>query len=208
MKRKTLLLLLVFILTFALVSGCHPATDRDVSNGNKTEQTSSSTRVNEALSTVTLPATNTAKANETPAEGRFSLVAALDLFEKTFPEAQLTTIQFDREANETRYKIEGYADGTEYEMTINADTGQVIDKKRDDHEDVKQTFDFSTLTSPEEAYQSALSAVGPGWFLEEWELDYEGETLYYEFEFNSSDGGQDFEVKVNALDGLTVLSDR
>lgn len=143
------------------------------------------------------------------AEGAFPLTDAVDLFDDQFPDALLTKIQLDKDDSVYVYKIEGTAEGMEYELKVNAATGDIVELETDDEDDDDQTFAYEDAIPIAEAYDILMNNVAADeWILDEWELDYDFDKLVYDFELDHVSDGRDLEVKIDALNGEIVEIDQ
>lgn len=112
----------------------------------------------------------------------------------------VTDKEFDRDDNE--YEIDLTYDGSEYDVEINATTGEVKDIDQDNKSGGEYTnnveFDGEYISS-EEAVNIALDAVGGG-TVDEWDLDKEDN----EFEIEIDYDGSEFEVEIHATSGKVI----
>ncbi len=104
--------------------------------------------------------------------------------------------EFDEDDNE--YDIEVIHDGSEYELQINASTGEVkeIEQDDDDRDDSGSREAAGSFISSDEAAGIALDAAGGG-TVKEWELDKEDNEYDFEIDYD----GHEYEVEINATSG-------
>lgn len=109
---------------------------------------------------------------------------------------QITDVNFDTENGAYVYEFTGFSNGTEYEGSIDAETGDVVDFESEAGEDMDDdVLDLDNVVDPSEAMTVALDSTGSG-YVKEWELDVENGTPVYDIDIeNASD------VKVNAETG-------
>lgn len=109
---------------------------------------------------------------------------------------QITDVNFDTENGAYVYEFTGFSNGTEYEGSIDAETGDVVDFESEAGEDMDDdVLDLDNVIDPSEAMTAALDSAGSV-YVKEWELDVENGTPVYDIDIeNASD------VKVNAETG-------
>lgn len=129
-----------------------------------------------------------------------SLDDAIDLFYETFgsEDINIEEIQFERDGNRFVYEFEGWDESNEYELDIDAETGDIIKQEQDDNEDTEDILDLDGIISPEEAMDIALEAAGSG-YVEEWKLEVEDGRTVYEIDIEE---GDDQEVDAHTGDVL------
>lgn len=109
-----------------------------------------------------------------------SLEDAIDRFYETFgsEEINIDEIQFDRDNGRFVYEFEGWDGEYEYELDIDAETGEIIQQEQDEADDSEDILELDGIITPQEAMESALDASGSG-YVEEWDLEVEdGRTIY------------------------------
>lgn len=109
---------------------------------------------------------------------------------------QITDVNFDTENGAYVYEFTGFSNGTEYEGSVDAENGDVVDFESEAGEDMDDdVLDLDNVVDPSEAMTVALDSTGSG-YVKEWELDVENGTPVYDIDIeNASD------VKVNAETG-------
>lgn len=129
-----------------------------------------------------------------------SLDDAIDLFYETFgsEDINIEEIQFERDDNRFIYEFEGWDESNEYELDIDAETGDIIKQEQDDNDDTEDILDLDGIISPEEAMDIALEAAGSG-YVEEWKLEVEDGRTVYEIDIEE---GDDQEVDAHTGDVL------
>lgn len=113
----------------------------------------------------------------------------------------ITDIELDRDSRTPHYEIDIDHEGYEYDVKVDAVTGDVLEEKRekedrDDKDGNKQAASEEYITSDEAV--KAAQAVAEG-TVDEVEFDQENGSAYYEVKIEN--GGTEHEVYVDALDG-------
>ncbi len=122
---------------------------------------------------------------------------ALQIFYDTFGEnANIDQVDFDADRGEYYYEIQGWEPGTEYELDVHANTGEVRDQSTDseDDQDQDEILDFANYITPEEAMNAALNSDSD--VIEGWTLDIDDGRAIYEIDFEGRD-----DVDVDAITG-------
>lgn len=128
---------------------------------------------------------------------------AWDIFMKKYPEAKIKQIELDKENTSNQYKIEGVIGQKEYELKIDAYTGEIIKSKEevdDDQPKIKQWIKREGLDQIDAFVNKALE-----WTKEEkndayelWEWELEAETSYLKLEIElKNEAGQKIKFKYN-----------
>lgn len=109
---------------------------------------------------------------------------------------QITDVNFDTENDAYVYEFTGFSNGTEYEGSVDAETGDVVDFESEAGEDMDDdVLDLDNVVDPSEAMTAALESTGSG-YVKEWELDVENGTPVYDIDIENAN-----DVKVNAETG-------
>lgn len=119
-----------------------------------------------------------------------SVQDAIAIFNNEFGSPNIDEIEFEREDGRYVYDFEGWDGEFEYEMEIDAQTGEILSQETDadtDHDDI---LDLDGIISPQEAMAIALEAAGSG-YVEEWDLELEDGFTVYEVDI---EGGEDQDV--------------
>lgn len=129
-----------------------------------------------------------------------SLDDAIDQFYETFgsEDINISEIQFDYDDGRYLYEFEGWDGQYEYELDIDAETGEIVQQEQDDDDDSGDTLDLEGIISPEEAMEAALDASGSG-YVEEWDLEVEDGRTIYDIDV---EGGSDQQVDAQTGDVL------
>lgn len=127
----------------------------------------------------------------------------------------LKTATFDKEeydASEEEYELELTVDGVEYEYTISACTGEILEKDWDEKEMAKSTpkpGDTSSFIGVKKAKALALKhagLTGKSVTYEEAKLDKEDGRYVYEIEFEY--GGMEYEYELDAQTGDILKAEK
>lgn len=110
-----------------------------------------------------------------------SLEDAISMFYETFGNETINIdeIQFDRDNGRFVYEFDGWDEEFEYELDIDAETGEIIKQEQDEDDDSDDSLDLDGIITPQEAMESALEAAGSG-YVEEWTLEVEGGRTIYD----------------------------
>ncbi len=186
MKKKFLTLLMSVVLVFTLVA-C----------GNNTGNTTNETNKETTKETIQETVKETTKEIETKAENtnqnlglngktfEVELEEALKIFYDTFGDntIEITSFQLEEESNGYDYEIEGFKDGIEYEIEIDANTGNVkSSSKEKDTKDNYIPIVLSEIVSPEKAIEVGLQNATSK-YVEEWKIKTEHGKLVYDIDF-------------------------
>lgn len=119
-----------------------------------------------------------------------SVQDAIEIFNNEFGSPNIDEIKFERDDGRYVYDFEGWDGEFEYEMEIDAQTGEILSQETEadtDHDDI---LDLDGIISPQEAMAIALEAAGSG-YVEEWDLELENGFTVYEVDI---EGGEDQDV--------------
>ena len=167
------------------------------------QQTTSST---EASNQTMNSGTNATK------EIKVSAQKAIELFQKEYPNAAITSLELDSSWGSFFYKIDGVDDQNEYEMKINA-ANEEIQKQNPERLDQDEqngqkkqedALDTSKLLSIEEAAKIAEKQVGGG-TATDWDLSKELGTTYWEVKVKN--GNKSTQVKLNSQTGEVLATE-
>lgn len=125
-----------------------------------------------------------------------SIQDAIDIFNNEFGSPNIDEIQFEREDGRYVYDFAGWDGEFEYEMEIDAQTGEILSQEVEadtEHDDI---LDLDGIISPQEAMAIALEAAGAG-YVEEWDLELEDGFTVYEVDI---EGGEDQDVDAHTGD--------
>lgn len=195
-------------LALFLVAGCTPKTPTAVSSTNEQKETVISTI--ETSSSVQQEATTTSEKTSAVA---VSLEKVTTAFEKKYPEAKITSLQLDTDFGRYFYEIEGVDQQKEYQVEVNAETGEFTKEKvetldADEQNGVKmqeEALDLTNIISREQATTLAEKEAKVGQATD-WKLEKELGITYWEVKVK--EGQQKIEVKIDAHSGKILTTER
>ena len=195
-------------LALFLVAGCTPKTPTAVSSTNEQKETAIST--SEISSSVQQEATTTSEKTSAVA---VSLEKVTTAFEKKYPEAKITSLQLDTDFGRYFYEIEGVDQQKEYQVEVNAETGEFTKEKvetldADEQNGVKmqeEALDLTNIISREQATTLAEKEAKVGQATD-WKLENELGITYWEVKVK--EGQQKIEVKIDAHSGKILTTER
>ena len=195
-------------LALFLVAGCTPKTPTAVSSTNEQKETAIST--SEISSSVQQEATTTSEKTSAVA---VSLEKVTTAFEKKYPEAKITSLQLDTDFGRYFYEIEGVDQQKEYQVEVNAETGEFTKEKvetldADEQNGVKmqeEALDLTNIISREQATTLAEKEAKVGQATD-WKLEKELGITYWEVKVK--EGQQKTEVKIDAHSGKILTTER
>lgn len=147
-------------------------------------------------------ASNAPASNQNSAE---NLMSFEEISEKALEVAdgKITDIELDANRNSPHYEVDVLHDGYEYDLKLDAVTGEVLNENREKEngdDDSEKTLDSADLISSDEAVKAALAIAGGK--VEDISLENEDGVATYEIELK--DGKTEHEVAVNATDGSII----
>ena len=195
-------------LALFLVAGCTPKTPTAVSSTNEQKETAIST--SEISSSVQQEATTTSEKTSAVA---VSLEKVTTAFEKKYPEAKITSLQLDTDFGRYFYEIEGVDQQKEYQVEVNAETGEFTKEKvetldADEQNGVKmqeEALDLTNIISREQATTLAEKEAKVGQAAD-WKLEKELGITYWKVKVK--EGQQKIEVKIDAHSGKILTTER
>ncbi|EJV6878863.1 PepSY domain-containing protein [Enterococcus faecalis] len=195
-------------LALFLVAGCTSKTPTAVSSTNEQKETAIST--SETSTTVQQEATTT---SEKATAVAVSLEKVTTAFEKKYPEAKITSLQLDTDFGRYFYEIEGVDQQKEYQVEVNAETGEFTKEKvetldADEQNGVKmqeEALDLTNIISREQATTLAEKEAKVGQATD-WKLEKELGITYWEVKVK--EGQQKIEVKIDAHSGKILTTER
>ena len=195
-------------LALFLVAGCTSKTPTAVSSTNEQKETVISTT--ETSSSVQQEATTTSEKTSAVA---VSLEKVTTAFEKKYPEAKITSLQLDTDVGRYFYEIEGVDQQKEYQVEVNAETGEFTKEKvetldADEQNGVKmqeEALDLTNIISREQATTLAEKEAKVGQATD-WKLEKELGITYWEVKVK--EGQQKIEVKIDAHSGKILTTER
>lgn len=195
-------------LALFLVAGCTSKTPTAVSSTNEQKETVISTT--ETSSSVQQEATTISEKTSAVA---VSLEKVTTAFEKKYPEAKITSLQLDTDFGRYFYEIEGVDQQKEYQVEVNAETGEFTKEKvetldADEQNGVKmqeEALDLTNIISREQATTLAEKEAKVGQATD-WKLEKELGITYWGVKVK--EGQQKIEVKIDAHSGEILTTER
>lgn len=131
-----------------------------------------------------------------------SLEEAVQIFHETFGEGiNISDVDFDTDRGNYEYQISGWDEENDYELDIDATTGEVNEEETDRDSDRDNVIDFNAIISPTEAMDIAVEESGSD-FVEDWSLEEDdGFTIY---EVNIENGN---DITIDAETGDVLPED-
>lgn len=111
-------------------------------------------------------------------------------------------IELDDEDGSYIYEIEGYSENTEYDVDIDAESGDVLEVDTDDEDDDDDVLNLENIITPQEAMQAALEQTGSG-YVDEWTLEIDDGAQYYDIDVE--DGSDQY---IDSETGEILASDQ
>lgn len=121
---------------------------------------------------------------------------AVEIFSAEFGNPAIDEIEFDREDGRYVYDLEGWDGEFEYEMKIDAQTGEILSQETEAETDQGDRLELEGIIPPKEAMAIALEVSG-GRYVEEWELEVEDGFTVYDIDV---EGGEDVDVDAHTGD--------
>lgn len=138
-------------------------------------------------SATTTPAPSQGGATTDPMAVAITMPEAIDIFREQAPDAQIEEIEFDEDDGIWTYQIQGDTADREWELKIDAQSGDIIESQEDDLDDDNRYIDLDAIMDPTEAVAAARAEAGADAQLDSWKLDVEDdggqERPEYEIEF-------------------------
>lgn len=195
MKNKNLAL----VLATALVLGA--CGNQAAKPAEETKQEESQTaESNDVVKEVSNDAKTSAK-DPIPATEK-TLEEAIDAFYAHFGDdaIELTGAGFDEEDGKYCYEINGFKDGQEYELVLDANTLEVISENKEAEDDnTIMAIDRASLITAKEAMEKALEGQADGVYVEGYELEVENGKAIYDIDLENAE-----DVKIDAASGEII----
>lgn len=124
---------------------------------------------------------------------------ALEIFKNAHPKAKVESIDFESDYGQLYYDFEGYDEGKEYEMKIDAQNGEVMEHKAEKELKNDEFINFSSIISPKRAIEIASQrAETQGLTLTGWTLEVEVGKQIYKIEYDKANSDDDLEIIIDA----------
>ncbi len=128
-----------------------------------------------------------------------SLDDAVQTFHDTFgQEVNIDQVEFDEDDGNYEYHISGWDGQNDYELDVDAQTGEITEEETESETETDNTIDFAAIISPQEAMDTAVDTAGSE-FVEEWSLEEDDGVTVYEI---SIENGND--VTLDAETGEVI----
>lgn len=121
---------------------------------------------------------------------------AVQTFYDTFGETvNIYEIHFEHDDGSYRYEISGWDDSNDYELEINAETGDIMDQSTESKRETDDILPVADVISPLEAMNTAIASSSTD-VVEEWDLEIENGQPVYTIDLENN-----VDVKVDAITG-------
>lgn len=196
-----------------LLAGCTSNNKSLEKNGQSKASTEVSQTItfdsstSESSNTKTTASSNKAtNATKNQVQVKVSLEEAVKAYQEAYPNTAITSLDLDPSFGTYYYEIKGVDDSKEYEVKINAETGELKKEREEtlDREDqngvekANEALDLNNLKSMDDISKIAVDSFGEGQAIE-WSLERELSTTYWEVKVQS--GNREMSVKINAQTG-------
>ncbi|MGG5341891.1 PepSY domain-containing protein [Enterococcus sp. AZ192] len=196
-----------------LLAGCTSNNKSLETNGQSKASTEVSQTItfdsstSESSNTKTTASSNkTTNTTKNQVQVKVSLEEAVKAYQEAYPNTAITSLDLDPSFGTYYYEIKGVDDSKEYEVKINAETGELKKEREEtlDREDqngvekANEALDLNNLKSMDDISKIAVDSFGEGQAIE-WSLERELSTTYWEVKVQS--GNQEMSVKINAQTG-------
>lgn len=204
MKNK---MITMGLMTVALLAtGCTTANPVSSANSSVAQTESETSTSNVQASQSTTDSSVSTTSSDTLTSFKVTVADAIQVYQGTFPDVDITSIDLDSSLGNYYYDIEGVDDDTEYELRIDATTEEIKKNEKEtlDKEDqngVKRKedkLDLTDILSVDEVTKIAVAEVSSG-EPTDWELDKEMGITYWEVKVK--DGKTETQIKINAQTG-------
>lgn len=131
-----------------------------------------------------------------------SVEQALQKFYDTFGEnINIDQIELETDRNIFKYSISGWDEQNEYELDVDAETGEVVkQEKEQDNDRDDEILNMDNIITPQEAMDIAIKDTGSE-NIESWKLEVDDGITVYEIDFE--DSAYD-DITINAETGAIV----
>ena len=117
-----------------------------------------------------------------------SVEDAFDQYKDEHPDAKVNEIELELEDDTYEYKLEGYDGNTQYEMTIDAFSGEVLADEKESENDEEGEIEKADLDKIDEYVNEALEDAGDDYWVKEWELKIKSDYVKFDVELKNDDG--------------------
>lgn len=203
MKIKTLKAGALSVASLVLLMACSntEAPDQSQDNGSETTTAQQSETTSEQVEeTTTTSSEQTDSQNQVDKDASSSFAidrdAAVDIFLGEYPEAQIEGIKLERDAAAYVYEVSGFNANEEYDIDIDAETGEITGVEFDTDNHDNEGINFDNIISVQEAFDHARSELGEDVNFESWKLEVDRGRTAYEIETQT-----DIEITIDAETG-------
>lgn len=128
-----------------------------------------------------------------------TLEQATELFAQTFGEdVNISSIELDEEIRGYEYDISGWDGEQEYELSLDAHSGEIKKQDIEQDNDRDDIINFDNIITPREAMEIAVNDTGVD-FVEGWSLEEDDGIIVYEIDLQGID-----DITLNAETGDIV----
>lgn len=198
MKNKNLALVLATALVLG-ACGNEAAKPNEESKPAETE-TAETTENNDVVKEVSND-TETAAKDPIPATEK-TLEEAIDTFYTHYGDdtIELTGADLDEEDGKYCYEINGFKDGEEYDLVLDANTLEVVSENKETEDDTNVlVIDRTSLITAKEAMEKALEGQAEGVYVEGYELEVENDKAVYGIDLENAE-----DVIIDAASGEII----
>ncbi|EAH4081036.1 hypothetical protein EDX86_05100 [Listeria monocytogenes] len=193
----------VAVLLVGALSACSFNDDKDTSsNSSKNETTSSKSSNNESSS-------------DSLQNKSFdmSYEDAINAFKDKHSDAEISSVELEKNLGKYVYKVDGISNDNEYEMKFDAETKEQLSDETDrlDREDAggvekeNEKIDLNGIKTPKEAMDKAVSEQSGD--VTSWKIERELDTTYYEVTVKQDNNKYEIKLNAKTLDVLQTEQD-
>ncbi|MDT0017307.1 PepSY domain-containing protein [Listeria swaminathanii] len=192
------------VLLVGALSACGSNGDKDTSSNNNSQETTSSKSSN-----------NESSSSDSLQNKSFdmSYEDAVNAFKDKHSDAEISSVELEKNLGKYVYKVDGISNDNEYEMKFNAETKEQLSDETDrlDQEDAggvekeNEKLSLDGIKTPKEAMDKAVTEQAGD--VTSWKIERELDTTYYEVTVKQDN--KKYEIKLNAktLDVLQTEQD-
>lgn len=127
---------------------------------------------------------------------KVSVQDAFDVFTDKYPDANINEIELELENGSYEYELEGYEGDTEYELTIDAFSKEILDEDEDNESDERGKLEKDQLDDVEKYVKEALDDAGSDYWVDEWELKVKDDYIKFDIDLKT-DNDDKLEYRYN-----------
>ncbi|EAF5658059.1 PepSY domain-containing protein [Listeria innocua] len=191
------------VLLVGALSACSFNDDKDTSSSNSSKETTSSK-------------SNSDKSSSDSLQNKsfdMSYEDAVKAFKDKHSDAEISSVELEKNLGKYIYKVEGISNDNEYEMKFNAETKEELADETDklDKEDTggvekeNEKINLDGIKSPKEAMDKAVSEQAGD--VTSWKIDRELDTTYYEVTVKQDNNKYEIKLNSKTLDILQTEQD-